>query len=414
MQHVFIGLLGVVALLTVAFLFSSNRKAINPRTILGALALQALVPAFVIYTDSGAATLQAISDGVQAVIDSAQTGIGFVFGPLVDVKKIGFIFAVKVLPVIIFFAALMSVLYYLKIMQVVIKVMGGGLQKLLKTSPVESLSAAANIFVGQTEAPLVVKPYLPTMTKSELFAIMSGGLASVAGAVLAGYATMGIPLNYLIAASFMAAPGGLLMAKMLEPETDTPRTDLESKIVEEQEKETEAVNVIDAAAIGASDGLKLAANVGAMLIAFVALIALLNMMVGGIGGMFGLENLTIQQMLGYLFAPVAFILGVPWEHATDVGSLLGIKLIINEFVAYIDLVKMKESLDVHSFAIATVALCGFANLSSLAILLGGLGVIAPGRRGDIARMGMKAILAGTLSNFMSATLVGIFVAIKML
>ncbi|WP_300362639.1 nucleoside transporter C-terminal domain-containing protein, partial [Hydrogenimonas sp.] len=340
--------------------------------------------------------------------------IGFVFGSLADVKQSGFIFAIKVLPVIIFFAALMSVLYYLKIMQVIIKVMGGGLQKLLKTSPVESLSAAANIFVGQTEAPLVVKPYLPTMTRSELFAIMSGGLASVAGAVLAGYASMGISLNYLIAASFMAAPGGLLMAKMLEPETEMPKSDVEEKIKEEQEEEMGAVNVIDAAAIGASDGLKLAANVGAMLIAFVALIALLNMMVGGIGGLFGAENITIQQILGYLFSPVAFVLGVPWEHATEIGSLLGIKLIINEFVAYIDLVKMKESLDPHSMAIATVALCGFANLSSLAILLGGLGVIAPTRRGEIAKMGMKAVLAGTLSNFMSATLVGIFIAIKLM
>ena len=414
MQQLVAGVGGVFVLLFVAFLFSSDRKKINPRTIFGALALQAAIPAFVIWTDSGAATLQAISDGVQAVIDSAQTGIGFVFGPLADVKQSGFIFAIKVLPVIIFFAALMSVLYYLKIMQVVIRVMGGGLQKLLKTSPVESLSAAANIFVGQTEAPLVVKPYLPTMTRSELFAIMSGGLASVAGAVLAGYASMGISLNYLIAASFMAAPGGLLMAKMLEPETQTPKTDLETKLVEEQTEEAAAVNVIDAAAIGASDGLRLAANVGAMLIAFVALIALLNMMVGGVGGWFGYEHVTIQQLLGYLFAPVAFILGIPWEHASEIGSLLGIKLIINEFVAYIDLVKMKESLDPHSLAIATVALCGFANLSSLAILLGGLGVIAPSRRGEIATMGMKAILAGTLSNFMSATLVGIFIAIKMM
>ncbi|OQX72455.1 MAG: NupC/NupG family nucleoside CNT transporter [Campylobacteraceae bacterium 4484_4] len=414
MQQVLIGLVGVVVLLSIAFLFSSNKRAINPRTIFGALALQALIPAFVIYTDSGAVTLQTISNGVQAVIDSAHAGIGFVFGSLADVKQIGFIFAIKVLPVIIFFAALMSVLYYLKIMQVVIKVMGGGLQKLLKTSPVESLSAAANIFVGQTEAPLVVKPYLSTMTKSELFAIMSGGLASVAGAVLAGYASMGISLNYLIAASFMAAPGGLLMAKMLEPETEEPKIEVEEKIKEEQEEEMGAVNVIDAAAIGASDGLRLAANVGAMLIAFVALIALLNMMFGGIGGLFGYENITIQQMLGYLFAPIAFILGVPWEHAIDVGSLLGIKLIINEFVAYIDLVKLKASLDPHSMAIATVALCGFANLSSLAILLGGLGVLAPNRRGDIARMGMKAVLAGTLSNFMSATLVGIFIAIKMM
>ena len=414
MGEIMMGFVGIFVLLLVAFLFSSNRKAIKPRTIIGALLLQALIPAFVIWTDSGAATLAAIANGVQAVIDSAQAGIGFVFGDLANVEKSGFIFAIKVLPVIIFFAALMSVLYYLRIMQVVIKVMGGGLQKLLKTSPVESLSAAANIFVGQTEAPLVVKPYLPTMTRSELFAIMSGGLASVAGAVLAGYASMGISLQYLIAASFMAAPGGLLMAKMLEPETETPRLDLEEQIVESQEKEAAAVNVIDAAAIGASDGLRLAANVGAMLIAFVALIALLNMIFGGVGGIFGYPDITIQQILGYLFAPVAFVLGIPWAHSVDVGSLLGIKLIINEFVAYVDLVKMKDTLDPHSLAIATVALCGFANLSSLAILLGGLGVIAPNRRGDIARLGMKAVLAGTLSNFMSAALVGIFLAVKMM
>ncbi len=414
MQEILMGFVGIFTLLLIAFLFSSNRRAIKPRTIIGALLLQALIPAFVIWTDSGAATLAAISNGVQAVIDSAQAGISFVFGDLANVEKSGFIFAIKVLPVIIFFAALMSVLYYMRIMQVVIKVLGGGLQKLLKTSPVESLSAAANIFVGQTEAPLVVKPYLPTMTRSELFAIMSGGLASVAGAVLAGYASMGISLQYLIAASFMAAPGGLLMAKMLEPETETPRTDVEKKIVEEQKKEAEAVNVIDAAAIGASDGLRLAANVGAMLIAFVALIALLNMIFGGIGGVFGYPDITIQMVLGYVFAPVAFILGIPWQHAIDVGSLLGIKLIINEFVAYVDLVKMKDTLDPHSLAVATVALCGFANLSSLAILLGGLGVIAPNRRGDIARLGMKAVLAGTLSNFMSAALVGLFLGAKAL
>ena len=414
MQEILMSLVGIFTLLAIAWLFSSNKKAINPRTVFGALLLQALIPAFVIWTDSGATTLTAISNGVQAVIDSAQTGISFVFGDLANVEKSGFIFAIKVLPVIIFFAALMSVLYYLKIMQIIIKVMGGGLQKLLKTSPVESLSASANIFVGQTEAPLVVKPYLPTMTRSELFAIMSGGLASVAGAVLAGYASMGISLNYLIAASFMAAPGGLLMAKILEPETEQPKVDIEEEVAKKQSEEVQAVNVIDAAAIGASDGLKLAANVGAMLIAFVALIALLNMIFGGVGGIFGYPKITIQKLLGYLFAPVAFILGVPWSHSIDIGSLLGIKLVINEFVAYIDLIKLKETLDPRSMAIATVALCGFANLSSLAILLGGLGVIAPNRRGEIAKLGMKAVLAGTLSNFMSATLVGLFLAIKMI
>ena len=413
-MHILMGLVGMAVLLSIAVLFSSNRKAINLRTVGGALLLQSLVPAFVLLTDYGASVLKSISDGVQAVIDSANAGISFLFGPLVSDKMFelfagnGFIFALKVLPVIIFFAALMSVLYHLNIMQLIIKVFGGGLQKMLGTSRTESMSAAANIFVGQTEAPLVVKPYIKTMTSSELFAIMAGGLASVAGAVLAGYASMGISLDYLIAASFMAAPGGLLMAKILVPETEKPNEKLEEKIEEEQDKEEEAANVLDAAAIGASSGLALAMNVGAMLLAFIALIALLNMIIGGIGGWFGHGEITMQMILGYLFAPVAYILGIPWSEAIHAGSLLGQKLVINEFVAYVDFIGNKELFSEHSRAIITVALCGFANLSSIAILLGGLGVLAPSRRQEIARYGLKAVLAGTLSNFMSATLVGIF------
>ena len=412
------GLVGIVVLLLIAVLFSSNRKAINLRTIGGALLLQALIPAIVLMTSWGASALQGISDGVQAVIDSANVGIGFLFGPLVSDKMFalfegnGFIFALKVLPVIIFFGALMSVLYHMNIMQWFIKVFGGGLQKLLGTSRTESMSAAANIFVGQTEAPLVVKPYLKTMTSSELFAVMAGGLASVAGAVLAGYASMGIGLNYLIAASFMAAPGGLLMAKILVPETEKPNDKLELKIEEEQDKEEEAANVLDAAAIGASSGLALAMNVGAMLIAFISLIALLNMMLGGIGGWFGYEEITMQLILGYLFSPIAYILGIPWSEALQAGSLLGQKLVINEFVAYVDFIANKEVFSEHSQAIITVALCGFANLSSIAILLGGLGILAPNRRQEIARFGLKAVLAGTLSNFMSATMVGVFLSLS--
>lgn len=412
------GLVGIVVLLLIAVLFSSNRKAINLRTIGGALLLQALIPAIVLMTSWGASALQGISDGVQAVIDSANVGIGFLFGPLVSDKMFalfegnGFIFALKVLPVIIFFGALMSVLYHMNIMQWFIKVFGGGLQKLLGTSRTESMSAAANIFVGQTEAPLVVKPYLKTMTSSELFAVMAGGLASVAGAVLAGYASMGIGLNYLIAASFMAAPGGLLMAKILVPETEKPNDKLELKIEEEQDKEEEAANVLDAAAIGASSGLALAMNVGAMLIAFISLIALLNMMLGGIGGWFGHEEITMQLILGYLFSPIAYILGIPWSEALQAGSLLGQKLVINEFVAYVDFIANKDLFSEHSQAIITVALCGFANLSSIAILLGGLGILAPSRRQEIARFGLKAVLAGTLSNFMSATMVGVFLSLS--
>jgi CNT family concentrative nucleoside transporter len=382
------------------------------------LLIQTTIPAIVLLTPWGASALKSVTNGVQAVIDSANSGISFLFGPIVSDKMFqlfdgnGFIFALKVLPVIIFFASLMSVLYHLKIMQIVIKVFGGGLQKMLGTSRTESMSAAANIFVGQTEAPLVVKPYIKTMTSSELFAIMAGGLASVAGAVLAGYASMGVSLNYLIAASFMAAPGGLLMAKILVPETETPDETLEKKIEDEQDDEEQAANVLDAAAIGASSGLQLALNVGAMLLAFIALISLLNMIIGGIGGIFGYGEITMQMMLGYLFAPIAYILGIPWTEAIQAGSLLGQKLVINEFVAYVDFIANKEAFSAHSQAIISVALCGFANLSSIAILLGGLGVLAPSRRKEIARFGLKAVLAGTLSNFMSATLVGIFMTLS--
>lgn len=417
-MQIVMGLVGIAVLILIAIIFSSNRKAINLRTVGGAFALQAAIAAFVILTSSGAGILQTISNGVQAVIDSANAGIAFLFGGLVSDKMFevfgggGFVFAFKVLPIIIFFASLMAALYYMGIMQLVIKIFGGALQKMLGTSRTESMSAAANVFVGQTEAPLVVKPYIRKMTQSELFAVMSGGLASVAGAVLAGYASLGIDLNYLVAASFMAAPGGLLMAKLLVPETDTPHDHTQDVSEEDEFKEDHPVNVIDAAALGASSGLMLAANVGGMLIAFIALIAMINIIFGAVGGIFGYGDLTLQQILGYLFSPVAYLIGIPWEEAVKAGSFLGQKLVVNEFVAYIDFVAVKDSMTEHSQAIITVALCGFANLSSMAILLGGLGVMAPSRRPDIARLGLKAVMAGTLSNFMSATLVGLFIGLS--
>ncbi len=419
-MQIVMGLVGILSLIMIAVIFSSNRKAINLRTVGGAFAIQVTIPAIVIFTESGASILGGISNGVQAVIDSANAGIGFLFGGLVSGKMFevfgggGFVFAFRVLPIIIFFASLMAVLYYMGIMQFIIKIFGGALQKALGTSRTESMSAAANVFVGQTEAPLVVKPFIRTMTRSELFAVMAGGLASVAGAVLAGYASLGVSLDYLIAASFMAAPGGLLMAKLLEPETETPKDEMDQLTDEELEADAagKPVNVIDAAAAGASDGLHLALNVGGMLIAFIALIALINTILGAVGGIFGLDALTLQVILGYLFSPIAFLIGVPWSEALQVGSLLGQKLVVNEFVAYIDFVGIKDTLSMNSQVIVTVALCGFANLSSMAILLGGLGVLAPSRRPDIARMGLKAVLAGTLSNFMSATLVGIFFAMN--
>lgn len=419
-MQILIGILGILSLIAVAVIFSSNRKAINYRTVVGAFLLQLIIPALVIFTPWGATFLQGMSSAVQSVIDSANAGVSFLFGGLVSGKMFevfgggGFVFAFRVLPIIIFFASFMAVLYHLGIMQFIIKIFGGALQKILGTSRTESMSAAANVFVGQTEAPLVVKPYITNMTRSELFAVMCGGLASVAGSVLVGYASLGVSLDYLIAASFMAAPGGLLMAKLLEPETETPKAELSETDLGDDDCDQKTVNVIDAAASGAASGLKLALNVGAMLIAFIALIALINSILGSVGGVIGIEGVTLEAILGYLFAPIAFLLGIPWSEALQAGSLLGQKLVVNEFVAYIEFINVRNLLSEHSQVILTVALCGFANLSSMAILLGGLGVLAPSRRSDIARLGLKAILAGTLSNFMSATLVGIFFALSVM
>lgn len=411
------GLVGIACLFMLAIAFSHERRAINPRTVCGAFAIQAAIPALVIFTDYGANALQQISAAVQAVLDSATAGIGFMFGPLVSPQMYelfqgnGFVFAFNVLPIIIFFASLVATLYYLGLMQWIIRLLGGALQKVLGTSRTESMAAAANIFVGQAEAPLVVKPYIHHMTRSELFALMTGGLASVAGSMLAGYAAIGIDLDYLIAACFMSAPGGLMMAKLLEPETGTPRDGVADISQQDEFQEAEPVNVIDAAALGAASGLKLALNVGAMLIAFIALIALFNIIIGSLGESIGLQGLTLQQILGYLFAPVAFLIGIPWDEAAQAGSFLGQKLVVNEFVAYIDFISVRDSLSAHSQAVITIALCGFANLASMAIMLGGLGVMAPTRRPEIARMGLKAVMAGTLSNFMSASLFGLFLSL---
>jgi len=407
------GLLGIVFLLGLAYLFSTNRKKINFRTVGLAFALQLILGAFVLYVPFGKDVLGSVSNGVQGVIDSAKAGITFLFGGLgsdaMYSNGVGFIFAVRVLPVIIFFSSLIAVLYYLGIMQWVIKIIGGGLQKLLGTSKPEALSATANIFVGQTEAPLIIRPYISKMSQSELFAIMVGGLASVAGSILAGYAGLGVELKYLIAASFMAAPGGLLMAKILVPETETVKTGTDES--EPEEETDKPVNVIDAAASGAASGLKLAVNVGAMLLAFIALIALLNTMVGGIGNLLGYEGISIEWFLGYLFAPFAFIIGVPTAEMLQAGSFIGQKVVVNEFFAYVNYIEIKDTLSNTTQVIITFALCGFANLSSIAILLGGIGSMAPNRRHDIARMGMRAMFAATLANLMSAAIAGVFVSL---
>jgi len=406
-------LVGMVVLIGLAVLLSKSRKDIRLRTVGGAFALQFAFGAFVLYTPFGKMVLISVSDAVANVIAYGNDGINFLFGDLTATFNFGFIFALRVLPVIIFFSALISVLYYVGIMKWVINILGGALSKLLGTSRTESLSATANIFVGQTEAPLVIRPFIKTMTKSELFAVMCGGLASVAGSVLAGYASMGVPLEYLIAASFMAAPGGLLFAKLIMPETEKSTAHL---IQNDDADEDAPVNIIDAAASGAGSGLKLALNVGAMLLAFVGLIALVNGIFGGIGGWFGMPELTLELILGYVFSPLAFLIGVPWHEATTVGSFIGQKLVVNEFVAYLDFMPYLAEdsvlvLSEKSKAIVAFALCGFANLSSIAILLGGLGGIAPSRRAEIAKFGLLAVAAGTLSNLMSATIAGLFLSI---
>ena len=414
-------LVGMAVLIGIAYLASQNRKAIRLRTVAGAFAIQLFFGAFVLYTPFGQSVLLGLSNGVQQVIDYGNDGITFIFGGLNTDKMFdvfggsGFVFAVRVLPVIIFFSSLIAVLYHIGLMQWVINILGGGLRKVLGTSRAESLSATANIFVGQTEAPLVVRPFIKGMTSSELFAVMVGGLASVAGSVLAGYASLGVPLEYLIAASFMAAPGGLLFAKMIYPETEEPREALSADEMKAA-GETESVNVIDAAANGAASGLKLAMNVGAMLLAFVGLIALVNGLFSGVGGWFGHSELTLELILGYVFAPLAFLIGVPWGEAIIAGSFIGQKLIVNEFVAYLNFAPyLTEGAEVvlseKTRAIISFALCGFANLSSIAILLGGLGSLAPSRRPDIARFGLKAVLAATLSNLMSATIAGLFLSL---
>lgn len=392
------GLVGIFALLLVAYAASANRSRINWRTVGGAFAIQLAIGAFVLYVPFGKDVLLSMSAAVSNVIQYANEGIKFLFGEMGR-----FVFAINVLTVIIFFSSLIAVLYHIGVMKFVINIIGGGLQKLLGTSRPESMSAAGNIFVGQTEAPLVVKPFIPTMTRSELFAVMVGGLASVAGSVLAGYALLGIEMKYLIAASFMAAPGGLLMAKILIPETEQPKNELN-----EINTEKSHTNLIDAAAAGASSGMQLALNVGAMLLAFVGLIALVNGAIGGIAGWFGFEGLTLQVIFGYVFQPLAFILGVSWDEARLAGSFIGQKLVINEFVAYLDFVQVKGQLSAHTQVIVTIALCGFANFSSIAILLGGLGGMAPSRRADIAELGLKALLAATLANLMSAAIAGFF------
>ncbi|RKV15548.1 NupC/NupG family nucleoside CNT transporter [Helicobacter pylori] len=406
---------GMAVLFLIAWVFSSNKRAINYRTIVSAFVIQVALGALALYVPLGREILQGLASGIQSVISYGYEGVRFLFGNLAPNAKGdqgigGFVFAINVLAIIIFFASLISLLYYLKIMPLVINLIGGALQKCLGTSKAESMSAAANIFVAHTEAPLVIKPYLKSMSDSEIFAVMCVGMASVAGPVLAGYASMGIPLPYLIAASFMSAPGGLLFAKIIYPQNEA----ISSHADVSAEKH---VNAIEAIANGASTGLNLALHVGAMLLAFVGMLALINGLLGVVGGFLGMEHLSLGLILGTLLKPLAFMLGIPWSQAGIAGEIIGIKIALNEFVGYMQLLPYLGDnppliLSEKTKAIITFALCGFANLSSVAMLIGGLGSLVPKKKDLIIRLALKAVLVGTLSNFMSATIAGLFIGLN--
>ena len=404
-MHSVIGMLAIVGF---AYAISSSRQSVAWKTIVIAFAIQFTVGGLALFTTWGNRALNGAADATGALLSYSRAGIDFMFGQLAAYDgPIGFVFAVNVLPVVVFFSAFIAVLYHLGIMMWIVRILGGGLRRCLGTSHAESMSAAANIFVGQAEAPLVVKPFIPRMTQSELFAIMVGGLSTIAGSVMAGYVALGIPLEYLVTASFMAAPGGLMMAKLIEPEQGVP-------VVPDQDDQATTpryVNIIDAAASGALDGLRMAAAIAAMLIAFVALIALVNGILQYFGAFVGFESITLEMILGILLSPAAWLLGVPWAEASTVGSLIGQKLILNEFVAYVAFSEVSATLSPISQTIVIFALCGFANLSSIAILLGGLGAIAPTRRDDISRLGVRALIAATLANLMSASLAGFFLSL---
>lgn len=420
-MQILTSLAGMALILAIAILLSSNRRAIRFRVVGAAFALQASVAALVLYTSTGKVVLNAASSGVSNLLGYSAKGTQFIFGPLASPEIGGNSFAIAALPVIIFFASLISILYYLGIMQYVIRWIGGGLQKITGISKVESLCAAANIFVGQSESPLVIRPYLAGLKPEQLFCVMTIGMAGVAGTILAAYSSMGIRIDYLLAAAFMSAPGGILMAKIMMPDVPAvalaegdpalanPHPDDEPVMVHDDGEEKPA-NIIMAAAQGAQTGVRLAVAVGAMVLAFVALVALANGILGGIGGWFGLPDLSFQQIVGYVFAPVMFLIGVPWQEALQAGGLFGTKIVLNEFVAFIDLGALKE-LSAPTVGIVTFALCGFANFSSIAIQMAVTGSLAPNQRPMIAKLGLKALAAGSLANLMSAALAGLFLSL---
>ena len=417
------GLFGLAVLIGIVWLFSNNRRAIDWKLVATGITLQIAFAALVLLVPGGREVFDWLGHGFVKILEFVKAGSGFIFGSLMDTEKFGFIFAFQVLPTIIFFSALMGVLYHLGVMQAVVRAMAWAITKVMRVSGAETTSVCASVFIGQTEAPLTVRPYIPSMTESELITMMIGGMAHIAGGVLAAYVGMlggGDPeqqafyAKHLLAASIMAAPATLVVAKLLIPETGTPLTRGTVKM----EVEKTSSNIIDAAAAGAGDGLKLALNIGAMLLAFIALIALINAPLTWFGDVTGLaaaigKPTDLATIFGYLLAPIAWVIGVPWQDATTVGSLIGQKVVINEFVAYLQLAGIVNgqtpgvTLTDEGRLIATYALCGFANFSSIAIQIGGIGGLAPERRSDLARFGLRAVLGGTIATLMTATIAGV-------
>jgi CNT family concentrative nucleoside transporter len=431
MTKILTGVAGIIVILLIAIAFSADRRAIRPRVVGAAFALQAAIAVLVLYVPAGRTVLAFLSGGVADLLGYANAGTQFLFGKLAT-DPLGQMFAIQALPVIIFFAALVSILYHVGIMQLIVRWIGGGIEKVIGISKVESLCAAANIFVGQSESPLVIRPYLAGLSQAQVFAVMTSGMAGVAGTILAAYASMGIKIDYLLAASFMSAPGGLLMAKIIMPDPKAVAVPDESielaaarisgqgpaallpeggtaPEISVHHDDEKPANIIMAAAQGAQTGVRLAVAVGAMVLAFVALVALANGLLTGVGHWFGIDDLTFQRLLGYCFAPVMFLLNVPWHEAIVAGGLFGEKIVLNEFVAYISLGKDTQ-LSPHTVAVVTFALCGFANFSSIAIQMAVTGNLAPNQRPTIAKLGLRALLAGSLANLMSAAFAGLLLA----
>ena len=410
-------LLGIGILLLIAFVFSNNRKKISLRTVGAALLLQVILGAVMLYIPAGKWLVNSIAAGVNKVISYSDAGSSFIFGGLVGPKMnvlfdgAGFVFAFHVLPAIIFITSLISILYYIGVMGWVINILGYVFQKMMRVSKVEAFAAVTTIFLGQNELPAVLKPFISKMNRNELFTVICSGMASIAGSMLVGYAGLGVPIEYLLAASLMAIPGGILFARMLSPATEASQVEFSQMSFSDKRP----ASVIEAAASGAMLGLKIAVGVATVVMAFVALIALINGIVGGVGGLFGWSGVSLESLLGYIFSPLAYIMGVSWDNSALAGGLIGQKLAINEFVAYVNFSPyLKDAagvLDPKTIAVISFALCGFANFGSIAVVVGAFSAVAPERASDIARLGLRALLAATLSNLMSATIAGLFIGL---